>query len=138
MTTEKLVKTPQGRVRRNPLASRNRLKVKGNLDPNFVYRVVNDTEDRIQELMDIGYVPELADDVHVNGDSIIDDPKKLGKAKQVSVGQGTKAILMKIPKEYFNEDQEAKEAYLKKVEEAMKRSNPNEGTYGKVDISPLK
>lgn len=130
--TEKLTKAPERRIKRVPVTGRNRLTVKGK-DPEFVYRVVNDTDDRINELMDAGYVPDTDERVRV-GDSRIDDNSALGKVREISVGGGIKAILMKQKREWYEEDQEAKQDYVKKTEEAM-RPNPNDGTYGKVDLS---
>ena len=48
------------------------------------------------------------------------------------MGGGKRSILMKIPKEFYLEDQQAKEAYNLKTEEAM-RPSPD-GGYGKVDL----
>jgi hypothetical protein len=133
MSTEKLVKTPEGRVKRKPFDGRNRLKVKGDKDPNFFYRIANDTEDRIPDLLEAGYV--LANDEGLRvGDSRVDATSAVGKTREISVGQGTKAVLLKIPKEYYDEDQAAKEEYHKKTEAAM-RPNPNEGGYGKIEIT---
>jgi hypothetical protein len=132
MTTEKLVKAPERRVKRNPVEGRNKLTVKGQ-DPNYVYRIVNDTEDRVNDLMDIGYVPETSESIRV-GDSRVEDTSSLGKVRTISVGGGVKAILMKQKKEWYEEDQEAKQEYVKKTEQAM-RPNPNDGTYGKVDLT---
>lgn len=131
--TEKLVKTPEKRVRRSPVDhGRNRLTVKGK-DPNYVYRVVNDVDDRVNELIEIGYEIDTSEDIRV-GDGRINDNSRLGKVRQISVGGGIKGILMRIPKEWYDEDQEAKQEYVKKTEQAM-RPNPKEGEYGKVDLT---
>lgn len=132
MTTEKLVKAPERRVRRNPVEGRNRLTVKGK-DPNYVYRIVNDTEDRINDLIEAGYELDTDENIRV-GDSRIDNTSKVGKVRTLSVGGGVKAVVMKIRKDWYDEDQEAKQAYVKRTEEAM-RPDPNAGTYGKVDVS---
>jgi hypothetical protein len=129
---ENLVKVPETRVRRGPVEGRNKLNVKGK-DPEFVYRVVNDIDDRVHDLMERGYIPDLSEDIRV-GDSRIDNTSKLGKVREIPVGGGNKAILMKIKKEWHEEDQAAKLEKVKESEKAM-RPNPNEGTYGKVDIS---
>lgn len=130
--TEKLTKAPERRIKRIPVTGRSRLTVKGK-DPNFVYRVVNDTDDRINELIDAGYVPDTDESVRV-GDSRVDDNSSLGKVRTISVGGGIKAVLMKQRREWYEEDQEAKQDYVKKTEESM-RPNPNDGTYGKVDLT---
>lgn len=132
MSTEKLVKAPSGRVKRKPLERRNRLNVKGK-DPNYVYRIVNDTEDRIEDFKDRGWIVDTSDEVRVGGGRV-NDASSVGKARVISVGQGTKAVLMKIQREFYEEDQEAKNEYIDKTEEAM-RPNPNDGTYGKIELT---
>lgn len=130
--TEKLVKAPERRVRRSPVEGRNYLTVKGK-DPNYVYRIVNDTEDRINDFLERGWEFELSEDIRV-GDSRLDNTSKLGTVRQLSVGGGKKAILMKIRKDWYDEDQEAKLEYVRKLEDAM-RPNTNDGGYGKVDVT---
>lgn len=132
MATEKLVKAPEGRVRRIPVTHRNPLKVRGK-DPDYVYRVVNDTEDRVQTLQEAGYVFEESKEVALGGERV-DDASSLGKVKHISVGGGVKAVLMKQRKEDYDEDQEAKQNYVKKTEAAM-RPDPNDGGYGKVGLT---
>lgn len=132
MTKENLVKAPERRVKRDPMLGTGKLRVKGK-DPAFEYRIVNDTDDRVFELGELGYVPETSEDVRV-GSSSLEESKRLGTVRQISVGGGTKAILMKQRKDWYDEDQAAKQAYVAKTEQAMK-PNPNEGTYGKVDLN---
>jgi hypothetical protein len=132
MSKENLVKAPKERVKRTGLGTRNRLVVK-NRDPNYEYRFVNDTEDRINEFVERGWVPEVAENVIVGGERL-EEAKGLGSVKSIAVGGGKRAVLLKIPKEFYLEDQASKEDYNRKTEEAM-RSNPNDGTYGKVDLS---
>lgn len=133
MSTEKLVKSPERRKKRNPMESRNRLAVK-NKDPNYEYRIVNDTQDgRVEQMLDQDWEIETDPQVSVSR-SRIDDPAKVGQVHEVSVGLGTKAVLMKKRKDWYAEDQAAKQEYVDKTEEAM-RPNPNEGTYGRVELT---
>lgn len=132
MTTEKLVKAPERRVRRSPVQGRNILNVKGK-DPNYVYRIVNDVDDRVHDMLERGYEIDASEDIRV-GDSRVEQTTKLGTVREIPVGQGTRAILMKIKKEYYDEDQVAKQDQVKQSEAAMRKSNPNEGTYGGIDI----
>lgn len=132
MTTEKLVKAPERRVRRSPVMGKNKLTVKGK-DSNFVYRIVNDIDDRVHDMIERGYELDTSETIRV-GDSRIDTTSKLGKVREIPVGQGIKAVLMKIPREFYEEDQALKAAEVKKAENAMRKTNPNEGTYGGVDI----
>lgn len=131
MTKENLVKTPTTRVRRSPVEGRNKLKILG-LDPNYVYRVVNDLDDRVNSLLDRGYEFELDPNVRA-GDSYIDENSRLGKVRLISVGGGIKAVLMRIRKDWYDEDQEAKYDYVNKTEQAMRPTA--DGQYGKIELT---
>lgn len=132
---EAISKAPRGRPTREPLGVRNRLKVH-NPDPNYVYRWVTDydgTGDRIEELKQQGYevVPK---GLHKVGDARVSIPTPEGSAEVLSVGGGQKAILMRQSKEYYEEDQKAKQDRVNSTEEALKKPNLD-GSYGKVSIS---
>ena len=128
MTTEKLVKSPERRIRRTALDPQGRLRVKGK-DPNYEYRIVNAKDERIEDLQERGYIFETANDVSVGG-SRVDNTSRLGKVHEISVGQGLKAVLMKQRREDYEEDQAIKQQYVDKTEEAMKPSP--DGGYGQV------
>lgn len=132
MTKEAIVKSPSGRPTRVPVGARNVLTVKGQ-DPNYHYRLVNDDEDRVQQFLDAGYELVPAKDVEV-GDKRINSASPEGSAKQVSVGGGKKGFLMRIPKEYFEEDQRTKQRSVDELEAATKQKALN-GTYGTLEIS---
>lgn len=133
LNTKALVERPK----RVTVANRSRIQVRDQ-DPNYVYRIVNcnlDSDpDRVANLKDVGYelVPDNANGQL--GDKRIDNPSTLGSVKEISVGQGTKAVLMRIPKEYYQEDQLAKQRTLKEQEDsAHKRAD-----YGKIEITHTK
>ena len=132
MTKENLAKAPVQRVRRNPVEGKNKLTVKGK-DPNYVYRIVNDIDDRVQDFLDRGWELDVSENIRV-GDSRIDETSRLGKVRLVSVGGGFKAVVMRIRKDWYDEDQEAKQEYVKKTEQAM-RPNTADGQYGKIETS---
>ena len=129
MTKETISKSPSGRPTRTPIAQRNVLTVEGK-DPNFKYRIVNDRGDRIAAFEDAGYVIEDANRVRV-GDKRVNKAAPEGSKAQVSVGNGEKAFVMKIPNEFYEEDQNAKMARIKQLEETM----INSGETGKITIS---
>jgi len=118
MTRELVSKSPSGRVKRTPIGQRNRLTVKDK-DPNYFYRIVNTTDgsgsDRIEDFKEAGY--EVVD--NKVGDKRVDTTSGLGKNPDFSVGNGIKAVVMRIPREYYEEDQAAKMAHLKAVEDTM-------------------
>jgi hypothetical protein len=113
--------------------TRNRLSVRGK-EPGYTYRIVNDTDDRIQTLQEIGY--EIVTDSKVSvGDKRIANPTQEGSPVQVSVGQGVKAYLMRQKQEWYDEDQIAKNAKNDELEAQMKREAKDSGFYGKLKIN---
>jgi hypothetical protein len=128
-------KAPRGRVKRQPVGLRGRLNVNGK-DPNFEYRFVNDTGDRIQMFQEAGY-EIVTKDQHKIGDNRLDVAGPDGTNAVVSVGvtprgEPQRAYLMRIKKEWYKEDQDAKLDKIREVQEQLK--NPNiDGTYGKID-----
>lgn len=127
-----LSKVPSGRPQRIPVSQRNILTVK-NKDPNYEYRIVNDVDDRIAQFKDAGY-ELVSDTVAEVGDKRANAASSIGTAKQISVGQGVKAHLMRIRKEWYEEDQMAKQTKVMDIERATKEK-ALDGTYGDLKIS---
>lgn len=128
---EAISKAPSGRVQRTPIGTRNILTVK-NKDPNYVYRIVNDVDDRIQQFKDAGY--ELVESDVAVGDKRVNSATSPGSIKEVSVGQGTKAFVMRIKREWNEEDQLRKQQLVAAQEQATKEKALN-GTYGELKLS---
>lgn len=126
-----VAKSPSGRVRRTPVGQRNVLTV-SDKDPNFEYRIVNDTGDRVEQFKNAGYEIVSAKDVKI-GDRRITAASPEGSMAQVSVGGGVKGIVMRIPKEWYEEDQKQKQNAIAELE-ASTRDDALKGTYGKFDI----
>lgn len=122
------------RTRRSAInGTRNRLNVRGQ-EPGYVYRIVNDVDDRIETLKEIGY--ELVTDKGVTvGDKRIANPTQEGSPIKVSVGNGVQAYVMRQKKEWYDEDQASKEAKNAELEQQMKREAKEAGFYGKLKIS---
>lgn len=121
------------RTRRTPVSGkRNVLTVEGK-DPNYVYRFVNDNGDRVAIMQEQGY--EVVTDSSIKvGDRRVANPTQEGSPVKASVGQGQQAFLMRIKKEWYDEDQAAKQAHVTELETAMKKE-AKEGMYGKIEIS---
>ncbi len=129
---EAIAKAPEGRVKRTPIGTRSVLTVVGK-DPNFVYRIINDSGDRVQEFMDAGYELVNNDSVKV-GDKKVNKASSEGSLSQVSVGQGQKAFVVRIKKEWYEEDQAAKQVRVNELEDSTK-AKALDGTYGKLEIT---
>lgn len=129
---EAIAKAPRGRTRRTPIGTRNVLTVAGK-DPNYVYRIVNDSGDRINEFLEAGY--ELVDEDSVKvGDKRVNKASAEGSKAQISVGQGQKAFVMRIRKEWYDEDQATKQQRVDQLEATIKEK-ALDGTYGKLEIT---
>lgn len=115
MATEKPTPAQVSRPRRTPIGRRNRLSVE-NRDPDYQYRIVNDVDGRVQDLLDQDY--EIVLDAKV-GDKRVDEISTLGSAKQISVGKGIKAFVMRKRKDWFQDDQELKQKEIDDLEASM-------------------
>lgn len=110
---------------------RNRLNVK-NRDPNYVYRIVNDIDDRVSELMDVGYEIDTSTKV---GDKRAGAPSSApGTPVTVSLGQGDKGVVMRIKRELFEERKLEKEQLVREREAALQNPTQNGADYGKVSL----
>lgn len=128
--TEKNVKS--ARVQRKPLFQRGPQAISGDKNPEYVYRFVNDTGSRIQNFKEAGY--EIVQDNELTvGDARVSDPSNLGSAKRVISNDGTTSYLMRIKKEYYQEDQSAKQALVDEQESAMKQEAA-QGMYGSLKM----
>jgi hypothetical protein len=131
LNTKTLVERPK----RVPVTGRSRLNVR-NKEPGYSYRIVNvnleSDPNRVQDLIDRGYEIVPASKAGPVGDSKVDNPSALGSAGQISVGQGTKAVVMRIRKDWYDEDQAAKQAEVDATEQRAKSSGAD---YGDVKIT---
>lgn len=112
---------------------RNILTVNGK-DPGYEYRFVNDEGDRIAQFQEMGY-EIVSDDKITVGDRRIANPTKEGTPTQIAVGGGNTAFLMRIKKEWYDEDQAKKQSQVKELEKSMKTEARNSADYGKLEIS---
>lgn len=90
-------------------------------DPNFHYRIVNSDNEkyagRIDYMKSIGYT--LAHDGETVGDDHGTEASQVGSTIGKHVGHGTKGILMKIPKEFYKQDQADKQTEVDRTELGM-------------------
>jgi hypothetical protein len=108
------------RTKRTPISGRrNILTVRGK-DESFHYRWVSDDEmGRIDAFKEAGY-EAVSDDVKV-GEKRVDNATPIGSAVTTPSKDGRKLVLMRIKKEWYKEDQEAKQRDINETEAAMKR-----------------
>lgn len=112
--------------------TRNVLNISGK-EPGFVYRVVNDVGDRIEQLQAIGY--EIVEDSAVQvGDRRIANPTKEGSPVKVSVGGGIQGYVMRIKQEWYDEDKAKKDAHVDNIEKGLVRDAKEQSDYGKITV----
>lgn len=124
------------RPKRTPLGMRNVLAAEQRT--GYVRRWVNDTEDRLERAQAAGYAPVLkpADAADPRAGS----GSQIGSPVAKSVGGGVRAVLMEIPKEFYDEDKAAKNARIDRTEQGLSRQPGIKGhqygsVYGKVQVS---
>lgn len=107
------------RPKRVPLTDQARdiLTVKGK-DDEFVYRWVNDTDGRVDRFKVAGYEIVTDTDLEI-GQRTADTAATVGTPVSKKVGPGITAYLMRILKEYYEEDQAAKQEEITQREKAM-------------------
>lgn len=136
MTEKTVNKAPSGRPKRQPVGHRNRLAV-ADKDPNFVYRWVNanaDGGDRPAILAESGY--EFVEKSATRKANIrVQDASVLGSYETTPGGGGDTMVLMKQRKDYYDEDQQAKQTRVNETEAAQLKTP--EGFYGKVTTEKL-
>jgi len=119
---------------RVPVGLRNPMAIREDLDPRFNYRNVRGTRGRVEKFLAGGY--EL-----VEGDFKIGDPniaKASGMGSAVSIPSGDnedRVYLMRIPKEFYDEDQAAKAAKIDEVEKQIKQRPKDEGLTGEIKLN---
>ena len=112
--------------------TRNVLNITGK-EPGYVYRVVNDTGDRIEQLKAIGY--EIVEDSSVQvGDRRVANPTKEGSPVKVSVGGGLQGYVMRIKQEWYDEDKAKKDAHVNAIERGLVREAKEQTDYGKISV----
>lgn len=127
----------ESRPKRVPMAgNRDVLTVQGK-DPNYHYHYFSDIDTRIQKALAAGYEFVDAKDVKL-AVSAVDATSDMGSVAKKVVGNGTVAYLMRIPMEWYNEDQAAKQKDLDSKLAGMYASQKDKlgkGAYGDFETT---
>jgi len=121
---QKIVKG--NRPKRAPVGSKGRLTVHSK-QPDREYRFVNDRDGRVETFVNAGWDVELAEN-HKVGDRRADVSSVTGSAARYPVGLGDHAVLMSIPKEWYEEDQAEKQRIVDATEQTI-QNEVNKGEY---------
>lgn len=129
----------QARPERIPVnGTRDILTVSGR-DPNYEYRWVLDQPGRIDKFKQAGY-EVVTDDLKVGQKAVDSSDKKLGSAITTSRG-GQTLVLMRVLKEWYEEDQKAKQDKVDALEatlqdEARSGGFPGSGSRERGSYTP--
>jgi hypothetical protein len=119
------------RPKRIPVAgARDILTVYGK-DPNYSYRWIVDAPGRIQRFQEGGW--EVVQENLEVGQRTVDRGSKVGSAVTKSSGDGRVLVLMRILKEWYDEDQKAKMERLDALEGSM-RQEAKVDRYGILEV----
>lgn len=120
--------------KRVPVGLRDPMALSQELDPNFNYRFVRNAPGRVQKFEEGGY--EM-----VTGDARIGDPNiakasNMGSAFSIASGDNADRVyLMRIPKEYYDADQAAKQAKIDETEQQLKQRPIDQGLQGEIKLN---
>lgn len=140
MTTENKtmksdIKRAKSRPQRVPLHKQKVLRAQSR--EGYVNRWVNVEEDRIDRFKKAGWSPVVGKD-NLDVDAIAHDTNRdANNTVMKHVGAGKQAILMEIPKEYYDEDQAAKQRRVDEIEASYsprKRASINKNLYDESNI----
>ena len=123
--------------KRVPMGRRDVLNVVGINDRDqFEYRWMNDVDDRLHRAMGAGYSFVDSSGKTV-GDATPESARGTGSVMSKRVGSGHTAFLMKIPKEWYDEDQARKAREIAANEAEMKKdlTDASQGKYGKISTA---
>jgi hypothetical protein len=122
--------------KRIPLGQRNVLTVpKEEKDPGYEHRWVNDKDGRINMFRDAGWELVGKPDGMQVGDPNVGSSARTGALVTKSVGGEIVAYLMRIKKEFYKEDQEAKAQKIREGEADLKMEEKKQGRYGDIKIN---
>ena len=127
------------RVRRTPVnGTRSILGVQGK-DPSYAYHIFKDVGDNLEVRKGDGW--EVVTDSSVTiGERRVNIPTKDGSAVTTILDKstGAKGVLMRIRKDWYDEDQAAKQALVDETEAGIKRDAEDKGFYGKLEVTSQK
>lgn len=122
--------TKTERPKRVPVGGPRNILSVANQDPNYVYRFVNSSIPGRVARFELGGYEVVPNEDVVVGDNVVDKGSVLGSATTRSGGGNVILVLMRIPRDWYDEDQAAKQEAIDSLEQAQ-FEDVHEGTYGK-------
>lgn len=123
MTETKAVVTKNvQRKKRIPVSGPRDILTISDKDPNYAYRWVKDLPGRVQRFLEGGW--EFVNHEAQMGQKTVDSGSRLGSALTRQDG-GFTLVAMRIPLEWYNEDQQAKQDAIDALEDSLRADGGN-------------
>jgi len=131
-TNRKEVQEKRTRKKRPPINGRGDVLTLGGMEDGYMYRVFNDKGTRIAQHKEYGWETVSSEDITIGTRNAVTS----GSVASVTVdsSDGTQGLVMRIPIEWYEEDQRAKAKAISKTEESISGESDKDGNYGKVSI----
>jgi hypothetical protein len=122
------------RATRTPISRQRHILTYSEKDPAYVYRFFNDQGDRIQQALAAGYefIEKGKGEV---GEKRVGTASSVGSHESRPVGGGAVAVLMRIKKEWYDEDQEANLVQVRQQLADLGHISGVNNQYGGIKIS---
>jgi len=119
------------RPRRVPVSGSRDILTIDKKEDGFEYRIVKDKKGRIDRFEKGGW--EVVHNSETKVGDVDDKNISEGSPVKIDLGRGETGYLMRIPSEYYQEDQNAKEQNLRAKEQQM-HTKATQDYYGRLDI----
>ena len=120
------------RLKRPPVNGKGDVLTLSGQDDRYVYRIFNDKGTRIATHKDYGWEPCSKDDIEIGTKNAL----HAGDLATVTVDSSTgeKGLVMRLRKDWYDEDQKAKQDAIDETEKSITGESEKDGNYGKVSI----
>lgn len=128
-----------GRAPRVPVSGNRDILTVDGKDPSFSYRWIldgNEAGQRIMKFTKAWWEFVKSDDgQHIVGQDMVYKTNNVGSIIRVPAGNNSFYYLMRIPREYYKEDQKSKQQEINEKERAMTQTDNDNGQYGNIKLS---
>ncbi len=128
-----------GRAPRVPVSGNRDILTVDGKDPSFEYRWIVDKNEEGQRIIKFTKAwwefVKSDDNQHTVGQDMVYKTDNVGSIIRVPAGNGDFYYLMRIPQEYYKEDQKNKQHDISDREKAMTQTDNDNGQYGNIKLS---
>uniref|UniRef100_A0A6M3KP34 Uncharacterized protein n=1 Tax=viral metagenome TaxID=1070528 RepID=A0A6M3KP34_9ZZZZ len=128
------VREPRRQRERVSLRKQRRLSIA--TEPGYHYHLVNDVDNRIERFKKAGY-ELVTGKVHDKG-SNVEDPSQMGSVASHPVGKGVTGYYMRIPQEWYDQDQaekqEENDRIMNQIKNGFSSRKPIDNMFGRVTV----